>query len=219
MYSTSCSSRIARSLALLSLVSATQGAAVTFDGLGVGTTYGSPTYSPGDPIFTEDGIVVSVEDFFYSSGASTFSGPAEVFAFGDMPPYGFPFAPNLGSGRFMGTPNISLGFDFSGLGFVVDHLTAEFANGGGNENISVNNQPIWFDQIMTAPAAIAPGVILSASYDPLTLLGTIELTGVIDAFRIGGQEFAVDNIAVTPEPASVMLLAMGGVLLLRRRRR
>ena len=120
MHNTSISSRITCFLALFGLVSAVQGAAVTFDELAVGTTYGSPTYGPGDPIFTEEGIVVSVEDFFYSSGASTFNGPAEVFAFGDTPPYGFPFAPQIGSGRFMGTPNISLGFEgFNNIFFIL----------------------------------------------------------------------------------------------------
>jgi len=179
---------------------------VTFDEIPVGTIFGPSSNNPGDLIFVEDGISVTLEEFLSTSGTLHFLGPAQVFAFGDTPP-GFANPPDLGSGHFMFISNISLEFDFTGLATPVTHLTVAFADGGGTENIAVNGYPTWAGSILSAPADIAPGVTLTV------VPGLIELVGPIQSLRIAGQEFAIDNVIAVPAPSSI---AVGLLVLFRR---
>lgn len=202
------------SISLPSVSSAAE-AILTFDTLLVGTQYGNPVGdAPGDLVFTESGVDVSVENFDFSGGGGTF-GFALVAAPGMNVPGAGSF--DFGSGNLIGTNNINLEFDFSNVGFVVDHVTVQYANNGGSENISVNGGPVTATAISLAPANIAPGVTLG-----VTQMGdifTLELTGVVTSFRIGGQEFGFDTVVATPEPASILLLTITSTFAMRRKPR
>lgn len=77
--------------------------------------------------------------------------------------------------------------------------------------------PVHFSLISIAPANIAPGVTLSVSQSgPIS---TLELDGPISTLRIGGQEFGVDHIVLTPEPATLELLGLAAAVVLNRRPR
>lgn len=192
---------------LLGLVLATSStsvaATVDFDGVPMGTRFGGAYgQSPGDIVLTQDGIDVSVEEFFLGS----FTGfvRAEV---GGQYAQSFP-TPALD------LDNISVRFDLSNLGFVATQVTLEYAEFGGSDNFSVNGAPIHTVAALTdLPAIVAPGVNAFVSED------TITLVGVVDSFQIGGQELAIDTIVAVPEPATVGLLGIGAATLMLRRRR
>ncbi len=191
-------------------------ASVGFEGLTLGTTYESPTYSQGDLIFTEDGIDATLEEYLWGAGNPTFSGFAMVGAPStEIPGAGF-F--DFGSPRLLGISNISVEFDFTNLGFPVNYVAVQYANNGGSENISVNGGDITYTAISSAPANIAPGVTLATSFDGVAGYWTLELTGPVETMRIGGQEFAIDNVLALPEPTSIGLLGLGGLVVGRRRR-
>ena len=190
---------------------------VTFESLTLGTTYNGSGYSQGDLIFSEDGIDVTIEEFLWSPGNPTFGGFAMVASPSTPVPGAGTF--DFGSGQLMGINNISLEFDFTNLGFAVDHVTVNYANNGGNENVSVNGGAIESSLISNAPANIAPGVTLATSFDNIAGYWTLDLTGPIDSMRIGGQEFAIDNVIATPEPSTLVLLAAAALVATRRPRR
>jgi hypothetical protein len=196
---------------------ASQAAAVTFESLTAGSAYGPPAHSPGDPIFVEDQIQATVEEYYYSSGTiAPWDDVLDIFAEGETPPYGFGDPPQFNSGNFMGSSNVAAGFDFTGLPYAVTYVSIEYVNAGGNENIGVNGQPVHYDLISTAPAAIAPGVTLSTSMNPNTSVWTMELTGAVTSVRIGGQEFALDNVYAIPEPTTAMMSLCVALLCCRR---
>ncbi|MFQ5823132.1 MAG: FlgD immunoglobulin-like domain containing protein [bacterium] len=159
---------------------------VDFQSLTFGTQYGTPSgNTPGQVVFTENGIPVSVENFNFVSGGVAFN-----FSQVDTAFLGF------GAGQTMHTNNINLLFDFSTLSFVPNLVSFEFADLGGDENISVNGQSIFAGQLTAAPSAIASGVTLSISTTAIQggIRGTAVLRGNVNSLLIGGQEFWLDNI-------------------------
>jgi hypothetical protein len=135
-------------------------ATVGFESPAVGTSWGSSAGDhPGDTIFTEDNIPVSVENFvlgtFTGFNSATVAGPSVKFPT-----------------QSLLVNNISLDFDFTALAFDVTAVTFEFANSGGADNLSVNGGAIF-----EGPLGLA-----------------------------------------TPEPASLMILALGGLAAIARRR-
>jgi hypothetical protein len=168
------------------------------DGTKFGTAYGSV---PGDIVLAQDGIVVTVEEFFLG----TFTGFIKAEAggiYGDF----FPTTP-------LELDNISARFDFGGVGFDVTSVQIEYRDFGGASNVAVNDLPVYELATLTdLPTQVAPGITSSFSGDFLTLTGSLE------SFQIGGQELVIDNIIAVPEPASVLLLGAGALLLLRRTR-
>jgi hypothetical protein len=96
----------------------------------------------------------------------------------------------------MAVNNINLVFDFTSLGIDVDCVEFQFLDTGGNENISVNSEPIFAGELSAAPTNIAPGVTLNI----MTWAGTggvegkATLIGPVEKLLVGGQEFWIDNI-------------------------
>ncbi|MFQ5864742.1 MAG: FlgD immunoglobulin-like domain containing protein [bacterium] len=159
---------------------------VDFQSLVLGTQYGNPVgNAPGQVIFTENGIPVSVENFDFVGGGGTFN-----FCQVDAAFSGF------GAGNTMQTNNINLKFDFTGLAFTANRVSFEFADLAGDENISVNGQPILAGQLTAAVGIIVPGVTLSISTTaiPGGIKGTAVLRGPVSTLLIGGQEFWLDDV-------------------------
>jgi hypothetical protein len=175
-------------------------AKVEFESFPVGTKFGGDFGNPPGPIpdeFIEDGIQMSVEQFFFQQFTGFFLadvvGPA--------------------NDHQLAIDNISVLFDLTNVGFNVTSLTLKYLELGGNDNFAVNGGSILqLAELTDIPANVAPGV--TALVDG----GLITLTGKINSVLIGGQELTVDTIVAVPEPTSMILLAAGGVLALRRRR-
>ena len=190
---------------VLSLGSTTQAAVMDFDTLALGTVFGStgdPPDTPGQVVFSQDGIEMSVEDFFYGGLPAFFK--AEVTdRFIDVFPTTHPLELN----------NISARFDFTKLGFDVNLVTIEFMEFGGQSNLAANDDAIHEVALLEEihGTIVAPNVAATISDGLLTLSGDIE------SVRVGGQELVIDNITAVPEPAALGLLTLGAAALVRRR--
>lgn len=180
-------------------------AEVTFDSLTTGTRWGGKLGdAPGDTIFVEDGISVSVENFVF--GADDLFFQAEV---GGRNAASFP-SPALS------IDNIAVAFDLSGLGFSVTEVTLEYADLGGLTNLSVNGGTVLqSDPLADLGGPVGSGISAAFEGDNLLRLSG----GLISSVQIGGQELAIDNFVAVPEPACSLLLAVGAAAALRRRRR
>ena len=160
---------------------------IEFEGLTPDTYYGSSSgYTAGDVFYTEDGVPVSLESFSDSFGTYFFDTYVANPSF-----------LGIGWGNVVFPSNVSLQFDFSGFpaGYV-SALSFEFADGGGNENIAVNGETLYINELIDAPMNIASGVILS--FMQVNGRGTAYLSGNIHTLLIGGQELEVDNFCFSP---------------------
>lgn len=187
-------------IAGLTLASAAAAAAqVNFETLTTGQTFGSATNTPGEVVFTQEGIDVSVETFqfgeFQDMNLATINGPGT----------------DLFATKHVFFDNINFGFDLTGVAPIND-VTIEYHEFGGVNNFSVNGGSILELPAMTSmPMNVAPGVTATVDED------SIHLSGPISSFLIGGQELAIDNVVAIPEPTCLVLLAVGlGAGLLRR---
>ncbi len=163
-----------------------------------GANYG---HTPGQLVLSEDGIDVSVKQFFLGASYIGFfkAEPGGVYA-------------SLFDSTALSLDNISARFDFTGLGFEVDQVTIEYQEFGGGDNFRVNDWTGFeLTSMMGIPTNVAPGVTASVAD------GVITLNGPITSFQIGGQELGIDNIVAVPEPGTLLLLGLGGLTLLRRR--
>ncbi|UCH96304.1 MAG: hypothetical protein JSV88_05470 [Candidatus Aminicenantes bacterium] len=152
------------------------GCCVDFEDPGLGTVY-----SVGNT-FTDSGATITVKAFQWSNNIWTNNGNAEVI--------------NLncagGSGQEIRVNNVNLAFDFGGP---KAGLTLLFSERGGNVNIEVNGD---FRNVGNFNNVVSPigGVNFVCTGAGCTGggQGSIKLTGNINSFRIGGQEFCIDNV-------------------------
>ncbi|MEA3476706.1 MAG: T9SS type A sorting domain-containing protein [Bacteroidota bacterium] len=151
---------------------------VDFETLATGNMYGNGINTPGEVIFTQNGIPVAVNEFFFVAGGSTF-GSAEVTT-----------GSGIGTGLDMRTGNINLMFDFTALGITPDIVTFDFADYGGHENLALNGGTVYKGELTAAPSP--PGFTVN-----ITMSGNIGdafIEGPVEKLLVGGQEFFLDNI-------------------------
>ena len=183
-------------------------ATIDFETIPSGTVYGQDVgHTPGQVVLdweNHDGIDMSVELFHLDDFEGFFSAQID----------------GMHSSMFdthsLSLLNISVLFDFSHVGFAVDTVTFEFGDPGGTSNIVINNETLHIlDPITDLPFEVAAGV--TATIDN----GLVTITGIntsIHSLLIGGQELVIDNIVAVPDPASGLLLLVGGAMLIRRKR-
>ncbi len=157
-------------------------------------TYGIATgLMPGSLLFTDDGVPVRLKNFQYFNGTEDF---INVFV-SDDDIFGGANA-GLVEGSYIFPSNINLDFDFTNLPGDVIKVCINFIDGGGEENIAVNGQPIKVLQnfLTIDGEEIAPGVTATVIQNTnLDLLGgTLCLSGRIQNLTIGGQEMLLDNL-------------------------
>jgi hypothetical protein len=147
--------------------------------------------SPGDVIFTENGIPVSIHIFHHPPP--------------DPPSFGFfyvrPALGGFGTGDIGATSNINLRFDFSGLAFVPSTVTFDWRDYGGHENLKVNGSGLFVGELSGAPSPMAGITVASAwgwSAGNVFKQGTTTLTGAVAALVVGGQELFLDNVCANP---------------------
>ena len=199
-------------LAMVMVACAWHGAyAVTidFESILPGTQWGSETgQNPGDPILSESNIMLSVETFQFGPSQTEFfraEVPGPQGRFVDA----FPT-------QEMTFDGINVLFDFSQLGYDVDFVSLEFGDFGGTSNFGVNGGTLHIlDPLSGLPSDVAPGV--SASVIGGSRIELVANGSFITSFQIGGQELAIDNVNVVPEPATAMFLLAGALAFARRR--
>lgn len=162
----------------------------------VGQEFGNPAgNTPGDVVMASNGITVSVELFTLTNGSQTF-GVAHIDNL---------LVPN-GSGQSLRSNNISLLFDFKGVGFPVSKVVLGFDDFGGTENIAVNGAPTPpVLELSSQPlppslggvAAKTTVVSVPVSVDNPAVshrYGSLELSGPIQSILLGGQELWIDEV-------------------------
>ncbi|MEM6750852.1 MAG: PEP-CTERM sorting domain-containing protein [Planctomycetota bacterium] len=200
-----------------------QQAAVTFETVAPGTMFGvSFGQNPGDAVFTESGIVVSVDTFLNEANSTSFRN----FEIGGFASQFFDTTP-------VSFGNVLMGLDFSALPFSTRRVSIDFEDTGGIENIGVNGEVVRTEFSPTnfprpdfpeLPDSLAGVVIHVLPRDTPGdsfgyFNGTLVFTGDIQSIQIGGQQLGIDNIIATdvPEPATLTVLTLGLVVMRRRR--
>ena len=161
---------------------------VDHESLGVGTIWDSSTVSPGDWIFNEDGIDVTIHELDYGTGGSGFI-YCRVEA-SSVPDFGF--------NNVMALNNVSNMYHINSLGISVAGVTFEFLDYGGTENLQVNGATLYIGDLHTFPFNVAPGVTMTVATYPVggSLRAEVTLTGDVQKLLVGGQEFFIDEICV-----------------------
>ncbi len=167
-------------------------AVVTFNYEPLYTQWGGPYGNfPGEVVMVEDGVPMSVEEFYLG----TYTGFNEAMI--DLPISGF------GNVQTLRLNNISVAFDFGGVPGAPTDAYFAYADLGGEENIQVNGGPLYeiYQMMDLDGVMVAPGVTMhvSASGIPGGHAGVVWLEGPVDKFRVGGQEFWIDNVRMAEE--------------------
>jgi hypothetical protein len=187
---------------ILVTVSMNSADAVTadFEDLVVNTVYNN-----GD-MFTSNGVDFTVVDYIFSNG-DIFSGGSTTVS--------NPTQAGAGNGMTMGNVNLDVGL--AGGAQIVGFAYAE---SGGNINLTVNGMLFNTDDFIDTDGFANAQFSISASETfPGSNEGFVSVTGTINQFSLGGQELAIDDVRVIPEPNSLALLGIAGLLLTARRRR
>ncbi len=172
---------------------------IQFERLPIGKKFGKGINKPGEIIFTEDSVFVSLDSFLYDNGTKGYEYVEVVDSL-------FPsFFPNSKKHALF-VSNINLKFDFTREKDVkgpVRKVCFDFADGGGEENIRVNQGKTYVVKDLSEldKDTLAEGVVAYfVPGTPGTLRnGTLCLVGKIDSVFIGGQEFGLDNVCFDRE--------------------
>ncbi len=158
-----------------------------------GTLFGDPAGDlPGDTIYTEDFITVTLKAFLDVGGDTLFGNGVIEEA---------PFS-NSGSQNRAFFSHLNLVFDFSAYG-QVDQLTFAFTQGNPGVNLGINGQsPVYYELLEDANGPLAPGIVFS--YDAGTGIGSI--TGPVTSLTIGGIESTIDDICAVAAPCQITSL-------------
>lgn len=184
-------------------------ATVDFESVRPGTRWGVEMgQQPGDHALSEADIMMSVNTFFF--------GPAQTDFFrAEVPDVGGQFVDAFPTQELV-LDGINVLFDFSGLRFDVDFVSLDFADFGGTSNFAVNGEAIHIlDPLSGLPSDVAPGITATVINGNRIELGAVGTT--IQSLTIGGQELVIDNISAIPEPATLLLMLAGTLIIVRRR--
>lgn len=153
---------------------------IDFDGLTVGTQYEN-----GDS-FTEDGTLVRFGPFQWSNGTWTLGNTAEVD----------PGAQAGGSGNSMQLNNVNADF---GVGCAT-RVSLHYGEYGGNVNLRINGELRNTGNFSTLNGATIGGatiaITLISAPGAHNEFATLEATGTITDFAIGGQELWIDDVCI-----------------------
>ncbi len=157
---------------------------IDFESLAPGTSWQNPPNNPGDVVFSQDDINMSVEEFFVLPGGTQF-GVATVV------PAGSPFSPN--GTQALNTNSINVKFDLSALPEPAALVNIEYVDMDGNVNFQINGTPL---QNVPDLNMVVPPARFNVNVSPNSIL--VERAGgpAITSVLIGGQEFGIDNVTV-----------------------
>ncbi|HPE68620.1 MAG TPA: hypothetical protein P5560_10345 [Thermotogota bacterium] len=139
-------------------------------------------YHVGDAI-VEDGVDMKFEIFYWFPGGSTTNGYAEVQTLNK--------AGHIGNDLFLN--NINMAFDFHTM---VVKITFYAGYYGGNVNMRVNGFLGNHPDLITFNGLVLGGVNVQVVLTAPNLY-QVTLTGNINAFSVGGQEFFIDHLFAT----------------------
>jgi hypothetical protein len=147
-------------------------------------------------------VTITLDFFNFSGSGGESSGGAFV-----LNPNG------AGSGNGIGMGNTNLNFQFA---FPLTTVGFSYAESGGNVNLIVNGALFNSDDMSLADGTVLGGANVAVAGDESA--GVVTITGVINEFKVGGQEFEVDDVRFVPTPGVAAVLGLGGLAATRRRR-
>jgi hypothetical protein len=154
--------------------------------------------------FTSDGMTTMGAEYFWSGGGSTLTGVATVMNTGQAG----------GAGNEIWFNNINLNFSYAVQPLA--GVSLMFGDHGGDVNLSINGILKNVDDFSVLNGTTIGGVTVFVT--GTSTFGSIIAIGPVSSFGIGGQELAIDNIiGCVPEPATLVMLAFGGLLLRKRK--
>jgi hypothetical protein len=154
---------------------------VDFEDPPLGTVYHVPD------AFTDSGVTIIVQHFQWSTGDWTDGGLAEIGSEGRA----------SGSGQEIGVNNVNLDFEF---GCPLRKLSLAFGEYGGNLNVEINGEFHNFGDFADKNGATIGGVAVAIVNGHGNDTGTLELSGAITSFSIGGQELWIDDVRLEYSP-------------------
>jgi hypothetical protein len=157
----------------------------------IGTRFGpAQGHNPGDVIFTENGITVTLEKFLQVNGGTGFN---EAYVDGVLVPGG--------ATQSLRTNNIAVRFDFTGLGYQANGASFYYLDFGGSEHLAANDDVPLADGIDAMSGMMTGGTTVSVSPGPSgtsSTPGMAALKGPIKSLSVGGQEFWIDRVCAEP---------------------
>ena len=150
-----------------------------------GTTYSSPTYSPGSFLFKACDFNVTISNFMTGTTSNFSQGQIKLAS------------SSFGSGNVFQTNHVTLRLkDVNGGSNSIVTFDYNDLDGQHQVNLSVNGVLYQGGKLSATPANLG-GVSVVVTTNPATgnnETGTVTLTGNIKEFSIGGKEFFIDNI-------------------------
>ena len=162
------------------------------------------SYSVGQSI-TSGGITFNVEPFGGTSrGSLTIHDPSS----------------GVGTGHEIWNGSTFIDVELEGT---ASQITFDIGTYFGSNQIMLNGETRSFQTIAHLESGGSLGGVdieIIGGTGAHQTVSTVQLSGAISEFAIGGYEMGIDNVAVVPEPsAAVLVLAAAAPLLSRRRRR
>ena len=162
---------------------------VDHESLALGKTWDSGTVSPGDWIFNEDGIDVTIHELDWGTGGMGFNECSVQV----------PGVVGFGYNQAMNLNNVCNMYHINSLGISVAEVKFEFLDYGGMENLQVNGGTLHIGDLPTFPVNVAPGVVMGVTTYAIgsgAYYAEVVLTGNVQELLVGGQEFYIDDICV-----------------------
>ena len=189
-----------------SLGSAAVASVITFDDLDAG---GGAAFAPADT-YRDVGVVFSRDFQFYDVVAVDPTFAQVFYANGGAPPNSLVLTPGF-PGGFL-TIDATFVMPGTNVPTTMDHVSAFFGDSNAGTSIGVLEAYDATDQLLGTDTAVT-----DASFSALLEVSAPGIAYV--RFTQDADGGVVDSFAFTPEPATLSLLALGGLSLLRRRRK
>lgn len=204
------------SIAGAGMVDGNQFVTLTFEGLPEGMLYGPGSTDGdvvGDFLFSEDGVDVFAEEFRNLAGEDTTS-PTSFVEVTDT-------ATGFDSQSLSWSGNLSLRFDFTGLGFNVERVEVDYIDAGGPKTVGVNGDLVGVSDFGDAgDDDFDDDVGVSVMDAGFGGSSTLVFEGAdIDSITVGGDAMVLGEVtAFVPAPGAAALAIPAALLGLRRRR-
>lgn len=157
----------------------------------VGTQFGAASgQNPGDVVFTENGITVTVDKFLQVNGNTAFN-EAQIDNL---------LVPGAAT-QSLRLNNIAVRFDMTASGYVPQGATVYYVDYGGSEHLSINDDAPIADDLAAMSGATNGGATVTVTPGaggPGNVSCAVKIAGAMKSLALGGQEFWIDAVCAEP---------------------